>query len=233
MTTVAALADRCQILLSDTKEATWTQDVIESLVLEGIRDYSTYFQRHAQYLFWEDLSAGQQTFELPDDFREMLRVEFPINEDPPRYLKHRPITHPDFWTEPGYYDYHRQPDARTSDPANTLYISDDDLEVTQFLRITYSAAHDTDLGSTDAISVPIEHEHIIELFVVWKAMVERTTFYIRTPITEADVTIIQQMKLAAESAERSYRAAISAATARTNQGGYTGPWALDGHDRIY
>jgi len=111
MTTLAALADRIQTQLNDTSAVTWKQEAIEAFCLEAIRDYSTYFRRHAHEAL-EVTTAGQQEFELPDDFRDMILVEFPVSEDPPRYLKRRSRTHPNFWQQAGYYDYHRQPDER-------------------------------------------------------------------------------------------------------------------------
>ena len=230
MTTLAGLADRIQTQLNDTAEATWKQDTIESFCIEAIRDYSTYFRRHAKEVITVS-TAGQVQFTLPDDFRDATLVEFPVGEDPPRYLKRRSRTHPNFWQESGYYDYHRQPDARLPDPGNMLWLSDDDALTTDVMHVYYTAAHVTDLDPGDTISVPTEHEHILALFVIWKAYNERLAVEEQSPDTT--IRMIQQMKLSVEAAERSYRAAVKAATDRSGAGGWTGPWKVDSHDRIY
>ena len=103
------------------------------------------------------------------------------------------------------------------------------------LELTYSAYHipvaNISPPSAAPITVAIYHEHIIEQYAVWQAHVERLATEVQSPDTT--IRLIQQYKLAVQATEASYRASLREAMAAQSAGGWTGPWRVDGNDRIY
>jgi hypothetical protein len=233
MTTLAQLADRAQNALSDAAAGTWSQNTVEEWVLDGIRDYNNHFT----IVYQETINCtnNTRTYALPDTFRSVLLVEYPVGEYPPVYLQRRNVHHPDFWEEDGYYDIIIQPAPALTMPSggissSKLYISEKP-SATEDIRVTYEGPHDDDLTSTDNLSLPPEHEPIVIAFVLWRACQERHNLEAQSPDTT--IRMLHQFKLSAQAAEAAYREAIRAATNKTAPGGWVGPWQVDSHDRIY
>ena len=99
------------------------------------------------------------------------------------------------------------------------------------IYVHYSRLYDTDLVSADQITIPPEHEPIILAFVIWRAHQERLATEAQNPDTT--IRMLQQMKLAVQSTEFTYRQMLRRAKAANALGGPTGPWEVDGYDRIY
>ncbi|HSJ55515.1 MAG TPA: hypothetical protein VLC52_17370, partial [Anaerolineae bacterium] len=117
---------------------------------------------------------------------------------------------------------------------STLYLSHSPAGTEQ-CSVTYSAFHIPIVNSVPApsaaITVAAYHEHIIEQYAVWQAHVQRLATEVQSPDTT--IRLIQQYKLAVQATEASYRASLRQAIAARSAGGWTGPWRVDGHDRIY
>jgi hypothetical protein len=230
MTTLTQLVDRVQLLLNDTAATIWAQTDLEEWVVDGIRAYSIHFPRTA-ITTWV-CTANDHTYNLPADFLAVLNIEHPTSEDPPQYLTRLARTHPSFWLYDTYYDV----ETLQSDPTRvaTLYISDTPAG-TETTTLTYAAYHSPAVNTvpppTAAITVPAYHEHIIEQYAIWQANLERLNTEIQAPDTT--IRLIQQYKLAVQATESSYRASLRAALSAMTGGGWTGPWQVDGHDRIY
>lgn len=230
MTTITQLVDDVQLLLNDTAASIWAQTDIESWAIDGIRAYSVHFPRTVTASYTP--TAADQAWTLAADFIAPLLVEFPTGQTPPQYLNRLARTHPDFWLSDGWYDVEYSRGDATS--MSTLYISASP-DGAQQLDITYSAYHipcnPTVPPMLGAISVPSYHEHIIKAYAVWQAHLERLNTEIQAPDTT--IRLIQQYKLAVQATESSYRAALRAAITAHSEGGWTGPWRVDGADRIY
>ncbi len=50
------------------------------------------------------MAATGHNFALPDDFREVISVEYPVNQDPPHYLTRKNELDPDFYQTMDCYD---------------------------------------------------------------------------------------------------------------------------------
>ncbi len=114
-TTFSALITRIQISLNDEAAATWDTEMLATFLNDAIRDYSNHFPMQASDSI--ATSDGFNNYSLNADFMNVISVEFPDGETPRAYLDRRPYTHPDFWTEDGYYDiihnsrrHHTRPD---------------------------------------------------------------------------------------------------------------------------
>ena len=227
MTTLAAIADRAQIVLNDSGVGTWPQATVESWICDAIRDYSQYFPRVQTSELTVTSETGHE-YDLPADFLNVILVEFPTGEDPPKYLTRRARTHPHFYNREGYYDV--EPN-KSGYLYGVLYFSEEPV-AGETWKLTYFATQDATYSySTDTITVPENHEYLLILFTIWQAFKERAATHIQDPDTTSD--ILQKMVNAANLAEQEYRRAIKNAEAHKAEGGPAGPWRVDIHDPIY
>lgn len=232
-TTLAQLADRAQNALNDSGAGTWSQTLVQEWVLEAVREYSIHFPRIQ--IADMDCSTGAHEYDLPADYSAMLTVEYPLGQDPPQYLKRKDHRDPLFWLSDDYYDVPQipgeiAPEGKDVAPAQ-LYISAQ-VSTGETIRITYHAHHRLDLEGSDLLSVPREHEHLLILFVIWKAFTERLATESQSPDTT--MGLLQSLRLLAQRAQEAYLAALNRALAHArNVGGWTTPWTMDPFDRVY
>ena len=230
-TTLAEIADRAQLTLNDAGAATWPQATVEAWVIEAIREYTQSFPRTVRSTITIGAPSPGHEFDLTADYIAMILVEFPGDEDPPVYLKHRHRTHPQFYGYEGYYDVEPSGDM-TEVP--TLFLSEEPANGDKICW-TAKCHHDTTLVSGDDITVPEHHEGLLLLFVLWQAFKERLATEEQDPDTTlaGHVTLLQNLVKGAIQAEREYKQALKRAKMNVADGGYSGPWAADQHDRIY
>lgn len=233
MTTLYQLIGRVQHLLNDDSAATWSEHDLEEWLLAGIRDYSIYFPRLVTDSFAN--TAGLQVEDLPEDFISAVLVEHPTDQDPPQYLTRLARTHPDFWLYDTFYDI--EPGRADGTRPGQLYLSrvPDGTESTSLKYYAYHlpsfSLHPLPPDSVTAITIPTNHQHIVEQYAVWMAHVERLNTEIQSPDTT--IRLVQQYRQAAQAMEATYRASLQRAMSAHSEGGITGPWRLDIHDRIY
>jgi hypothetical protein len=224
VTTLSALADRAQTAMNDAAAGTWPQATIEEWLNEAIRDYSLHFPRLQSTTL--NCVAGQHNYTLPADFLAVHLVEYPVGEDPPEYLARGSRARQDFWDAEGYYDVEVSGEAT----AGTLWISEDPT-VGETIELSYLATHDHALAANGTLTVPGHHEHLLILFVVWRAWTERQATEQADP--DHTSTVLDAHRRSTDSAEAIYRRAVKLAKTGASPSGYTGPWAADPYDRIY
>lgn len=230
MTTLTQLVDRIQLLLNDTGAGIWAQTDVEEWAIAGIRDYSIHFPRVTSKII--TCATGTRRYDLNGDCLGVILVEYPSGNTPPDYLTHLARTHPDFWLYDTYYDV----ELYNADPLTppSIYLSASPT-TGETAIVLYNAYHipaaNTVPPPIAPISVPAHHEHLIEHYVVWQAHVERLNTEVQAPDTT--IRLIQQYKLACQATEAAYRSSLRAAQKALSAGGWTGPWKVDGHDRIY
>ena len=230
-TTLAEIADRAQITLNDSGAGTWPQATIEEWIVEAIRDYTQTFPRTIRSSISVSGADPGHEFSLTADYIAMILVEYPGDQDPPIYLERRRRTHSRFYGFEGYYDVEPTGDM-TEVP--TLYLSEEPADGEK-IYWTAKCHHDTTLNSGDDITVPEHHEGLLLLFVLWQAFKERLATEEQDPDTTlaGHVTLLQQLVKGATQAEKEYKEALKRARANVAEGGYSGPWVADTHDRIY
>jgi hypothetical protein len=224
-TTLEEMADRAQEALNDTAAGTWSQAVVQEWCLDAQREYNQHFFKSAQHFI--DCVAGQHNYDLNADFRGVIYVGYPWDADDPVYLTRLSRQHPNFWLSDDYYDIQEHFDA--GDPAQ-LWISASP-SAGELIYLHYAALFDTALDSSDPFEIRPEHDPIIIAFVIWRAHQERLATEAQNPDTT--IRMLQQMKLAVQSTEYSYRQLLRRAKRARAAGGPTGPWEVDGYDRIY
>jgi hypothetical protein len=229
MTTLAEITARAQNAIGDAAGATWSDAKVEEWIIEAIRDYSVHFPRTVQDTLVKSVTPTY-VYSLPADFLGMVCVEFPEGEDPPRYLKRRSYLDPGFWDSDEYYDV--EPTRDAAEPAKLHMSALPDTE--EDIAITYTTYHAVlipeDDDDTD-ITVPEHHEHLLILFVVWKAAAERVLTDQADP--NSFPALLASMRLVTSNARDAYNDALRQAEKQEAPGGWTGPWRSDEHDRIY
>jgi hypothetical protein len=202
-------------------ETTWTNANLNAWIADGILDYSNHFRRQLNATL--TCTAGTQEYSLstltaPAD---ILRVEFPKGEDPPRYLVRRPETGT-FKDLPVY-------DVR-GDPPATLILGEEP-ETGDQIYLTYSADHLLPTTDATSLTVPDTHLEAIKLFVMWQAVRELEF----NEAAEPDKTslLLGMLGLNAVRAERIYRVRLEEYKKTRAPGGYAGPWVADDFDRVY
>lgn len=228
MTTVTVIADLAQLALSDSGASTWPQDTVEAWVIEAIRDYGSHFHQTKTQTI--TCVADQHNYDLEDDVREILLVEYPVGEDPPEFLRRLSRKDPTFWTSDSDYDH--EPSDAGSAAVGELWISADPV-ATETIKVTFRAEYyDPTASPADtAVYVPDFHIPILVLFVQWKAAVERLNFELQGP--DYSNIAIGHIRGAVEMARDDYDGAIKGAKRATSRSRATDPWQADDYDRIY
>ena len=227
MTTLLQLLNRAERDLNDAGHATWAEDTVQAWCIDAIRDYSQYFPRTQEYTYTVQVTDTDHVFNLPSDCQNVISVEYPTGEDPPKYLVRRPRTHECFYDYEGYYDIEPANDASAYPQ---IWFSEQPAAAEDW-KIFYLSHHDVGLDTADTITVPLDHEYILILFVLWQAFKERASTAIADPDTTSGT--LQKLTNASMQAEQEYRRALKVAEDHRATGGWTGPWRVDIHDPIY
>ena len=92
MTTYTALLDFCELALNDVSNSTWLRSTLGQWADEAMRALPILRPMRNSYAVVSPLNK----LDMPSDFREMVSVEYPLNEDPPSYLIRMNRLDPDF-----------------------------------------------------------------------------------------------------------------------------------------
>jgi hypothetical protein len=219
MTTRAQLRSIIREILSN--DETWSESTINAWIAEAIRDYSTYFPRHVE----ATINCVDDTVEYSltsyTGILDVLRVEYPDGEEPPRYLERR--------AETGTFEDLPVYDVR-GDPPVTLVIGEEP-DTGEDIILTYSATHTIVTDDDTALTVRDEHFEAIRLFVQWKAIQGLEMEEARDPDTTS--ILLSMLGLNSGRAERLYWTKIGEYIEHWAPGGYGGPWRMDDSDRVY
>jgi len=235
MTAFSALVLDCRELIGDTGATVFTADQVKQWVNDAIKSLSIYFPRRLT----TDVACttAQRKYDIAQAIVSILSVEYPAGEDPPEYLKYREHTHPSFWSNDGYYCFIKRMDAYLADdPPTEGYGEPSQIWIStkpttgQKIRLEYTSEHKLLSADTDILSVLPRHEHLIHLFVRWKAWSELATTEGMDPDpTEA---LSATLETNAGKAERSYLQALKDAQQAESESGQAHLW-MDKWDRIY
>lgn len=187
MTTLTALINLVEADLSDSGNTTWSAADIEQWLRDAIADYSLHFPRKLNQAI--TTSAGDKTYDLTNGFQAPYSVEYPTGESPPQYLTRRPYTHPNFWSEDGYYDIIHRLDDTDQDE---IWISNSPTD-SQTITVIYLGRHDQTVAVGTNISVPARHHHILRAYARWKATQQRVAAEEASP-TSSSSLLMSQLK---------------------------------------
>lgn len=236
MTTLSTLRIACRNLIGDTSSTVFTDTQLNLWINSAIQQLSIHFPRRLEYDI--DTLLDSRIYELPENVISILSAQY--NADDPSgvyYLKYREPTHPDFWTQDGYYCLVKRFDAYLADDAPVegygeppeLWISTKPATA-ETVRLEYFCEHAALSDDDDILTVLPRHEHLIHLFVRWKAWSELATTEGMDPDpTEA---LSATLEINAGRAEKSYLQALKDAQQSESETGQAHLY-MDKWDRIY
>lgn len=221
MTTLAQLAARAAGALDDAAYAHWSQARLEEWCIEGLREYS---QTHPRTLTTTiSCVAGQRDYDLPADVLDVVTVEYPAGEFPRRLLRQAFALDDAFDAAPDAF-FVQWSGSAVLDAALWLSAYPGAGET---IDVVYTAPHDLTIVSGGTLTIPGDHEHVLVLFVVWKAAIHGAAQEQQSP-TDGSSYLLMQYSETAMRAERSYRDALAAL--RPAQPGGRVRWRLDKWD---
>jgi hypothetical protein len=226
-TNLTMLIDLCEADLADSGNATWSAADIETWVRDAIADYSAHFPRTVTAEI--SCSADDREYDLANTFQEIVSVEYPKDEDPPQFLQRRPHSHPDFWSEDGYYDIvYRADDA----DADELSISPKPAAGEKIDAI-FLAHHDFTSVVATATTVPDEHHYILRKYVMWQALHQLKIVEEASPTSNSSL-LMSQYAINVDRARRAYVDSLAKALFATSKSAIVS-WnaQVDESKRIY
>lgn len=224
--TFTKLLTDCLVALGDDDATTWSRiNKIWPWCIEAMMAFPILRGMELEYT----MLAASHKVTLPADFREIISVEYPIDQEPPIYLTRLNHLDPSFYQAETYYDIDR--DYKTG-KGWLLYVAKM-LAIGEKVRISYLSNHSTDLAddSTKLISVPDEYEGILIAFVIAKAYRERLGAYMQDPT--AHTSIILQMTDMVRKSEDNYQQMVLRAQEKLSDSRTSPHMSVDKYDRVY
>jgi hypothetical protein len=204
VTTLTELIDACEADLADSGNATFAAADIQQWCRDAIADYSQHYPRKLNTTI--NCADNDREYDLPADLVGVISVEYPDGEDPPEYLRRRNYTHPDFWSDVGYYDVVHREDA--TDTAE-LWISEKP-STGEDIIVFYTAPHDNTIVVGGTLTVPSDHEPILRKYVLWQATLQLAKTEEASPTSNSSL-LMSQLAINSDRARRSYIDALAKA----------------------
>jgi hypothetical protein len=169
--------------------------------------------------------------ELPEDYREIMSIEFPTRQDPPEYLIRKNHLNQGFFGTDLYYDVDFNYEAGTG---YNLIVSRT-LEGDDTFYVNYLTNHDVDLedNETDLITIPDQYEDVIIMGITTLAYREFLSWVSFEP-TVLETTILHLSDMCAY-ADAKYSKMLSDLINKTGSGDstITPNRTVDKYDRVY
>jgi hypothetical protein len=224
--TFSKLLSDCLIALGDADASTWSRtNTIWAWVVEAMLAFP--IMRPKQQTF--TTLAATHAITLNTDFREIVEVEYPVDQDPPAYLTRMNRLDPNFFNDETHYDIDRNYEIGSG---WTLYVSRM-LQPDEEVYINYLATHETDLADDEIqlITIPDEYENILIAYVVAKGYRERLGVYLQDPT--AHTSLIMQMTDMVEKADARYQQLVRRAEEKLAHSRTSPHMQVDTFDRVY
>jgi hypothetical protein len=216
----------CLAALGDNLAATWSRTTtIWPWCIEAMLSFP--ILRPQQQAFTAE--AAVREISLNTDFREIIGVEYPVDQDPPSYLIRKNRFDPVFFTDDRHYDIDRDYE---SGKGWVLWLSKT-LAIDDQVNINYLATHDLDMldDTVTVITVPDEYENILIAYVIARAYRERLSLYLQDPT--AHTSLIMQMTDMVEKAENNYQHLVLRAQEKLTDSRTSPRMQADKFDRVY
>jgi hypothetical protein len=168
-------------------------------------------------------------YDLPANFREVVSIEYPISQQPPKYLVRKNRLDPDFYNNDGYYDIDHD---YTNGKGFVCYVSGG-VAASAHMKMQYLANHQIGLAddSVALITIPDEYENILISYVVMKGYRERLGFTMQDPT--AHTSVIQQMTEMVRRAEFNYQDLVARTLSKLAESRIMPSVTVDKYDRVY
>lgn len=214
MTTRLELCQAVRLLLPD--QTRWPEASLNAWIGEAVRDYSAVFPLVDQANV--PCHPGERRYPLsfPGQIIDILQVEFPLEQDPPRYLMRMPRSDPRFEQSP-VYDFFVEglPDA-------PVLMLGEVPAAGQGIGVTFTTRHPPPTSDDYVLTLPGHHLEALKLYVLWQALrqleLEEASAAAPTP------GVSSLLGINAARAERLYRARLRDLRALAGPGGFSGTW---------
>ena len=225
MTTRQDLRNLIRRRLGDTSTPfQWSDLQVNQWINDAIAEHSIHFPRKLDTTL--NCVTDDKAYDLPVNFKAAMSVEYPANDDPPKYLIRRSFS---LWGSsdiPGFYDIIRRDDA-TDFPE--LWISEKPTtgEDIIFYYLGNHASLDDD---TDVCTVPDVHLELLVLFVRWATYQELASKASADP--DPTSLAMGTLELNAFRANREYRTKLKQWLAAESESNISS-WTMDKYDQVY
>jgi hypothetical protein len=216
------LRNSIRLVLADTTH--FPDASLNQHINDAIDDYSRFFTRTDMFGLFT--TQGRDYYEISSSRQavQVLRVEYPTGQAPPRYLMRMGREDPRFYGSP-VYDWQVEDWA-----AGSLLYLGQPTEAGLTLTVTIETVHLKPASDISLLTVPDSHLEALRAFVVWKALQKlEVEDALRSTALLAEVSPIAGMT--AERAEKVYRKIINELKRNQSAGGFTPSWEQGG--RIY
>ncbi len=214
----------CLVALGDSGATVWSRvNRMSPWCIEAIRSFPILRPMRDAHV---NGAAEAWFVDLPDDFREVISVEYPVGVG---YLARKNRLDPNFYDEAGYFDVDHNYDTGTG---FRMYFSGP-IAALATVCTQYLATHDTAMldDSSTVISVPDEYESILIAQVMCRAYRERLSYAMQDPT--AHTNIIYQLTNMVQKMEDNYNHLLSDAQRRMTSSIVSPPMHVDKFDRVY
>ncbi|MHC4749233.1 MAG: hypothetical protein ACYTFW_05100 [Planctomycetota bacterium] len=216
------LRETCQRTLNDAAGATFTDELVDGWIAESIQEYSQHFGKTVS-ISVTGIAAATYAYTITDPIGNIIKVEYPLSNDPPSYLRKRVYASDDFWLNGDSYDYLQT----KGDGAGILYLSDPSQSTTA----TITAMRSFDETAT-TVEVPARHEPILIARIRWSARQFEADGEMLSPTSNSSL-LMAQMEQNARSARNNYfKLLFNALLAETGESEVV-VWQMDKYDRVY
>jgi len=223
MTTRLDLRDLCRRRLSDTTGTVyWSDEKVNQWINDAIADYSNHFPYETGYEL--SLTAAVHKYALTSLVkpRSILAVEYPVSQDPLKYLTWRDINDSRGFFDGDYYYV-------VGVPPTHIILGPGSWATAAKAQITYLADHVYPADDATVTTVPDLHLELITLFVVTCAMQDVLSVQSQNPAQNSFT--IGTLALNMNRASREYMTKMEEYKATWQEGSKVRKW--DDFDRVY
>ena len=221
----------CLVALGDDQGLIWSRiNKIWPWCIEAMRTFPFGRPQRVDHTI---ISGELRHFDLPDGFREIIDVEYPVDQDPPVYLKRYNRFDPYFYQSHEFYDVdHNFEDGTGWTLYYSAYLERQSVQLPH-MYVDYMADHDLDMEDslTCYITVPDEYYGILIQQVMCRAYRERLSYYMQDPTTHT--SIVMQLTDMVKKAEEQYASQVAAAQQKYSNSKPLPSQSVDKFDRVY
>ena len=210
---------------SDAKITQWIQN--------AINNYSIHFPRLMNVTI--DASAGIAVYELADDIRSMISVEYqPLgsSDDPPVYLQRLSRFDPAFPVTPNCYDWVKRDESTGTTQPSSIFLSTPTAAAADTYEYYYTADHFVVSAGADVITVPDRHHHLLMMYIRWHSLMNMSLVVKKSDIRTLYASSMPTSEVDIRRAKEAYDKMLADAKAAEGASGSV-HWGMDKHDRVY
>jgi len=182
-----------------TDAVEWPDSTLNQWVNDGLADYSNYFGLEETEVI--ATVCGLRRYDLAcRRIISVIGVEYPEGQDPPRLLTYREASDPRGFYGGPYYGIIGNPPLSVvlGELPNGL----------DSISIRYLRVHDLVYSDADPLTIPIDHEELLVLYVAWQVMAEAHAQEVVT--TDPQSLLLSMLSMDVQRAERLYRTKLGA-----------------------